>query len=76
MPSKKLAGIAKTAELLGVGISTLRAWDDSGALKAERTRGGHRRYRIEDIERLQGIVSEDAPPNDCAAICLKVMASP
>lgn len=72
MASKKLVGIAKTAELLGVGISTLRAWDDSGALKAERTKGGHRRYRIEDIERLQGIVSEDAPPNDCAAIYARV----
>jgi len=35
MTSKRLIGIAKAAELLGVGISTLRAWDDSGALKAE-----------------------------------------
>lgn len=72
MASKKLVGIAKAAELLGVGISTLRAWDESGALKAGRTKGGHRRYRIEDIERLQGIVSEDAPPNDCAAIYVRV----
>jgi excisionase family DNA binding protein len=70
-----LIGIAKAAELLGVGISTLRAWDDSGALKAERTKGGHRRYRIEDIEQLQGIVSEDAPPNDCAAIYVRVSSS-
>ena len=68
MTSKRLIGIAKAAELLGVGISTLRAWDDSGALKAERTKGGHRRYRIEDIEQLQGVVSEDNPPNDCAAV--------
>lgn len=43
-------------------------------MKAERTKGGHRRYRIEDIEQLQGIVSEDAPPNDCAAINLKNLA--
>jgi len=41
-------------------------------LKAERTKGGHRRYRIEDIEQLQGIVSEDAPPNDCSAIYVRV----
>ncbi len=72
MTSKRLIGIAKAAELLGVGISTLRAWDDSGTLKAERTKGGHRRYRIEDIEQLQGVVSEDNPPNDCVAVYARV----
>lgn len=72
MASKKLVRIAKAAEFLGVGISTLRLWDDSGTLKAERTKGGHRRYRIEDIERLQGIVSEDNPPNDCVAVYCRV----
>ena len=72
MTSKKLVGIAKAAELLGVGISTLRAWDDSGALKAERTKGRHRRYRIEDIEKLQGVVSDDNPPNDCVAVYVRV----
>lgn len=72
MTSKRLIGIAKAAEFLGVGISTLRAWDDSGTLKAERTKGGHRRYRIEDIEQLQGVVSEDNPPNDCVAVYARV----
>ena len=72
MTSKRLIGIAKAAEFLGVGISTLRAWDDSGVLKAERTKGGHRRYRIEDIERLQGVVLEDNPPNDCVAVYARV----
>lgn len=72
MTSKRLIGIARAAELLGVGISTLRAWDDTGLLKAERTKGGHRRYRIEDIEQLQGVVSEDNPPNDCVAVYCRV----
>jgi len=72
MASRKLIGITKAAELLGVGISTLRAWDDSGLLKAARTKGGHRRYRIEDIEQLQGIVSEDSPPDDCVAVYARV----
>ncbi len=72
MPSKRLIGIAKAAELLGVGISTLRAWDESGALKAERAKGGHWGYRIEDIERLQGVVSDDNPLNDCTAIYCRV----
>jgi len=44
MPSKKLIGISKAAELLGVGISTFRAWDDSDLLKAERT--AERRKKI------------------------------
>lgn len=36
--------ITEAAKFLGVDISTLRRWEDSGKIKPERTPGGHRRY--------------------------------
>lgn len=41
--------------MLGVDVTTLRYWDKSGKLKAQRTAGGHRRYLLSDIQTLQGI---------------------
>jgi excisionase family DNA binding protein len=46
----KMIDITEAAELLGVVTKTLRRWDDTGKLKAVRTFGNHRRYRVEDIE--------------------------
>ena len=37
--------ISTAAKMLGVTPSTLRRWDESGKLKAERTPAGHRRYK-------------------------------
>lgn len=54
MPDRLLT-ISETAELLGVGISTLRHWDETGQFVAVRTLGGHRRYRLSAIEKFQGI---------------------
>lgn len=54
MPDRLLT-ISEAAELLGVGISTLRHWDDTDQLVAVRTLGGHRRYRLSDIEKFQGV---------------------
>ena len=58
MPDRLLT-ISETAELLGAGVSTLRHWDETGQLVAIRTPGGHRRYRLSDIERFQGIYSDE-----------------
>lgn len=35
--------------MLGVSVSTLRRWDESGKLVAERTPGGRRRYLVSDV---------------------------
>lgn len=51
----RLISIGKTAELLGTTTGNLRRWDAEGKLSAVRTQGGHRRYRLSDIQRLQGI---------------------
>ncbi len=37
------------ARLLGVGTSSLRDWADSGAVRCERTGGGHRRFQVHDL---------------------------
>ena len=44
-----LLSIGQAAEQLGVDMSTLRRWDKSGRLKANRSRGGHRYYRQDDL---------------------------
>lgn len=38
--------------LLGVSNRTLARWEDRGLITAQRTLGGHRRYRRADIEEL------------------------
>ena len=44
-----LISIEEAAKLLGVAKGTLRRWESEGKLISERTPGGHRRYRSEDI---------------------------
>ncbi len=43
---------AEAAALLGVSVATLKRWAQSGLLPSERTEGGHRRYRLEDVRAL------------------------
>ncbi|MGO1851472.1 IS607 family transposase [Microbacterium sp.] len=45
----KYVSIGKAAEMLGVSTSTLRRWDESGKLIAERTPGGRRRYLTSEV---------------------------
>ena len=51
----RLINIDKAANLLGVTKATLRAWDSDGKIKSVRTSGGHRRFLLSDVQRLQGI---------------------
>lgn len=41
--------LGEVARLLGVHPSTVRLWSDHGALPVHRTRGGHRRYRLNEV---------------------------
>ena len=70
MPDRLLT-IGETAELLGVGISTLRHWDDTGQLVAVRTPGGHRRYRLSAIKQFQGL-GASGENEDVAAVYVRV----
>ena len=43
----------EASQLLSVSGSTLRRWADGGRLACVRTSGGHRRFRLADIQRLR-----------------------
>lgn len=47
---KDWLSLAEAAELLGVHPSTIRNWADQGRLPVQRTQGGHRRFKREDVE--------------------------
>ncbi|AVQ70081.1 hypothetical protein MTo_03794 [Microcystis aeruginosa NIES-1211] len=44
-----LITIREASDLLGVSIKTLRRWEQQGKIASIRTRGGHRRFRPEDL---------------------------
>lgn len=50
----KLYSISKTAEILDVTPKTLRIWDKENKLKPILTKGGHRRYKETDLNRIIG----------------------
>ncbi|HAC65845.1 MAG TPA: IS607 family transposase [Cyanothece sp. UBA12306] len=45
----KLLTIRQAAELLGVSTKTIRRWEQEGKMKATRTVGGHRRFKISEL---------------------------
>ena len=57
----RLISINQASQQLGVSISTLRRWDETGVLVAERTPKGHRRYDISKINHnlLHGLGDKD-----------------
>jgi DNA-binding transcriptional MerR regulator len=48
-------GISVAAELVGMGVQNLRAYEARGLLEPERTAGGTRRYSADDLDRLRHI---------------------
>jgi len=46
----KMLTIDEAAKRLGVSTITLRRWEKAGKITAIRTKGGHRRYALADIE--------------------------
>lgn len=52
----------EVAELFGVDPKTVSRWADAGKLRAQRTLGGHRRYRAEEVERLLASARGDVVP--------------
>src|SRR3989338_299868 len=52
MEKERLA-IGEAAKYLQVSIDTLRRWDVSGKLRAERSVGGHRYYLLSGLKRFQ-----------------------
>ena len=50
-----MLNISGAAAFLGVSKTTLRRWDHLGILSAYRTPGGHRRYKLCDLDCIFGI---------------------
>ncbi|MEO9200139.1 MAG: MerR family transcriptional regulator, partial [Antricoccus sp.] len=48
-------GISVAAELVGVGVQTLRLYEARGLLEPERTDGRTRRYSTDDLDQLRHI---------------------
>jgi len=66
VPSTRLGLTAsQAANLLGVSVSTIRRWSDSGALPGYRTPGGQRRFSREQLDAfvasLEGGDRDDRP---------------
>ena len=51
----RLLTLKETGKLLNVSKQTLQRWDNSGKLIAIRTEGGHRRYKLSDIEKIMNM---------------------
>lgn len=47
---ENLVSLAEAAKILGVHPATVRNWADRGHLPFQRTPGGHRRFRLSDLE--------------------------
>jgi putative resolvase len=63
--------IKKAAQELGVHQETLRRWEASGKIEAERTPRGHRRY---DLSKLRGTIPK-SPFGDRATLCYSRVSS-
>ena len=51
---KDYVPVNKAADMLGVCNNTIREWENTGKLKAIRTIGNQRRFKLSDIEKLLG----------------------
>ena len=54
-PDHGVYGISVAAELVGMGVQTLRLYETRGLLQPTRTDGGTRRYSADDLDRLRRI---------------------
>lgn len=50
--NEKTVRVSKAAAILGVTAQTLRNWEKTGRLMAQRTPGGQRYYLLDDLQRL------------------------
>jgi len=49
---EKFINIGQVSKIIGVNVQTVRRWDKENKIRSIRTPGGHRRYRLSDIEKL------------------------
>ena len=54
---EKLVSCGKAAKILGVHPNTLILWEQEGRLSAIKTPGGHRRFKISELEKIKGYLT-------------------
>ena len=54
-PRRGVYGISVAADLVGMGVQTLRLYEARGLIQPARTDGGTRRYSADDLDRLRRI---------------------
>lgn len=54
--------VNEVAKLLGVSATTVRNWAADGRLTEQRTAGGHRRFRAQEVQQLARTVMPNAKP--------------
>lgn len=59
--SSEILSVGEAAQLLDVGVSTLKRWADSGVIQSFRTAGGHRRFDRDAVERFRTRRREGGP---------------
>ena len=53
MTNNNLMTTRAVADLLGVGVSSVKRWTDEGKLTCVRTAGGHRRFETTEVDRFR-----------------------
>lgn len=61
MNDSEWVSLRRAADLLGVHPATVRNWADKGDIPSRRTPGGHRRFRLTDLQRQMPQHSELQP---------------
>ncbi len=69
MSSEQLLKIGDVATLLGVTTQTLRNWANNGYMDAIIGKGGHRRFRRSEIERLMELKEPEGNVKKCLLYC-------
>lgn len=69
MSSEQLLKIGDVATLLGVTTQTLRNWINSGYMNAVIGKGGHRRFRRSEVERIMELNEQEGCMKKCLLYC-------
>ncbi len=60
----ELCTTKQAADKLGVTSRTVLLWSEAGLLKSWKTPGGHRRFSIEEVEKLASSLEEDSAASE------------
>ena len=72
---KNLLNMKEAMDYLNVSKITLQRWDNSGKLKAVRTSGGHRRYKLSDLKKFIGEYHVEGKETDDVIVAIYARCS-